>query len=73
MIVRTIQPGRPVSPAQVWAGLTTECQGRVIQSLARLASNLTELQPVPDPTEAHRWRHGPTPRRSGLTTSTASP
>jgi hypothetical protein len=47
MIVRTIQHYRPVSPAQVWAGLTTECQGRVIQSLARLASNLTELQPAP--------------------------
>jgi hypothetical protein len=48
MIVRTIQPGRPVSPAQVWAGLTTECQGRVIQSLARLASSLTELDPAPN-------------------------
>lgn len=51
MIARTSQPGLPVSPAQVWAGLTTECQGRVIQSLARLASNLTELQPTPTP-----WR-----------------
>jgi hypothetical protein len=49
MIVRSIQPGRPVSPAQVWAGLTAECQDRVIQSLARLASNLTELQPAPAP------------------------
>jgi hypothetical protein len=49
MIARTILPGRPVSPAQVWAGLTAECQGRVIQSLARLASNLTELQPTPTP------------------------
>ena len=47
MIMRTIQPGLPVSPAQVWAGLTTECQGRVIQSLARLASNRAELQPAP--------------------------
>ena len=73
MIARTSQPGLPVPPAQVWAGLTTECQGRVIQSLARLASNLTELRARPDPMEAHRWRHGPTPRRSGLTTSTGSP
>jgi hypothetical protein len=60
MIARTSQPGLPVSPAQVWAGLTTECQGRVIQSLARLASNLTELQPTPTP-----WRptDGDTARR----------
>jgi hypothetical protein len=49
MNARTIRPGSPVSPAQVRAGLTTECQDRVIQSLARLASNLTELQPEPTP------------------------
>lgn len=60
MIVRAIQPERTVSPAQVWAGLTTECQGRVIQSLARLASNLTELQPAPTP---RRPADGDTARR----------
>jgi hypothetical protein len=60
MIVRTIQPGRTVSPAQVWAGLTTECQGRVIQSLARLATNLSELQPAPTP---RRPTDGDTARR----------
>jgi hypothetical protein len=59
MIVRSIQSGRPVSPAQVWAGLTAECQDRVIQSLARLASNLTELAPAPTPrrpTDGHTAR-----------------
>ncbi len=60
MIARTSQPGLPVSPAQVWAGLTTECQGRVIQSLARLASNLTELQPAPT---TRRPTDGDTSRR----------
>ena len=49
MSVRTVQPGHPVSPAQVWAGLTAECQAHVIQLLARLASNLADLQPVPTP------------------------
>ena len=47
MNVRTIQTGHPVSPAQVWTGLTTECQARVIQLLARLASDLADLQPFP--------------------------
>jgi hypothetical protein len=60
MIVRSIQPGRPTSPAQVWAGLTAECQDRVIQSLARLASNLTELAATPTP---RRPTDGHTPRR----------
>ena len=45
MIARTIQTSHPVSPAQVWTGLTTECQARVIQLLARLASDLADLQP----------------------------
>lgn len=36
-----------VSPAQVWAGLTTECQARVVQLLARLASNLVDVQLAP--------------------------
>jgi hypothetical protein len=52
MIAQTIQPGHPISPAEVWAGLTAECQARVIQSLARLASDLAAQQ------TAH-----PTPRR----------
>jgi hypothetical protein len=47
MSVRTIQTGHPVSPAQVWTGLTAECQARVIQLLARLASDLADLQPFP--------------------------
>jgi hypothetical protein len=60
MIARMIQPGSPVSPAQVWAGLTAECQARVIQSLARLASDLTELEPAPTP---RRPSDGHTARR----------
>jgi hypothetical protein len=44
-----VQATSPVSPAQVWAGLTAECQARVIQLLARLASNLADPQPVPPP------------------------
>jgi hypothetical protein len=60
MNVRLIQPGHPVSPAQVWAGLTTECQARVIQLLARLASDLEDLQPFPTP---RRPTDGDTTRR----------
>jgi hypothetical protein len=60
MNVRLIQPGHPVSPAQVWAGLTTECQARVIQLLARLASDLEDLQPFPTP---RRPTNGDTARR----------
>ena len=60
MNARTIQPGHPVSPAQVWAGLTTECQARVIQLLAHLASNLVDLQPDPTP---RRPTDGDTARR----------
>jgi hypothetical protein len=46
MNVQRAQVPHPVSPGQVWAGLTTECQARVIQLLAQLASNLADLQPV---------------------------
>jgi hypothetical protein len=49
MNVQRVPATPPVSPAQVWPGLTTECQARVIQLLARLASNLADLQPVPSP------------------------
>jgi hypothetical protein len=49
MNVQRAQATHPVSPAQVWAGLTAECQARVIQLLARLASNLANLQPVSPP------------------------
>jgi hypothetical protein len=59
MSVRSVPSGHPVPPAQVWAGLTTECQARVIQLLARLASNLADLQPVPPP---RRSTDGDTPR-----------
>ena len=39
--------GTSVPPTQVWSGLTTECQSRVIQFLARLAFNLVIEEPVP--------------------------
>src|SRR5215475_1705816 len=38
-----------VPPLQVWAGLTTECQARVIQFLAQLAANLLTQVSVPTP------------------------
>ncbi|HMB04372.1 MAG TPA: hypothetical protein VKP69_11625 [Isosphaeraceae bacterium] len=60
MNVRSIQPGHPVSPAEVWSGLTVECQTHVIQLLARLASNLADFQPVPTP---RRPTDDDTPRR----------
>jgi hypothetical protein len=44
MYLRTSLPAQPVSPTQVWAGLTTDCQARVIQLLARLASELAAIQ-----------------------------
>jgi hypothetical protein len=47
MYLRTSLSAQPVSPAQVWAGLTTECRARVIQLLARLASDLAAIQPLP--------------------------
>ena len=49
MIARITQNGASVPPTQVWAGLTTECQARVIQFLARLASHLVTQEPVPIP------------------------
>jgi hypothetical protein len=49
MIARITQNGASVSPAQVWAGLTTECQAHVIQFLARLASHLVTQESVPTP------------------------
>ena len=49
MIARITQNGASVSPTQVWAGLTTECQARVIQFLARLASHLVTQESVPTP------------------------
>jgi hypothetical protein len=49
MIVRITQNGASVPPTQVWAGLTTECQARVIQFLARLASKLVTQESVPTP------------------------
>ena len=51
MSVRIAHNGFSVPPAQVWAGLTTECQARVIQFLARLASNLVTEESIPTP-----WR-----------------
>lgn len=65
--------GLPITPAQVWVGLTAECQARVIELLARLASNLVAHQLVPAAPEASPWRHDPTPPRSGPTTATDSP
>jgi hypothetical protein len=47
MYLRTTLPAQPVSPTQVWAGLTCECQARVILLLARLASDLAAIQPLP--------------------------
>jgi hypothetical protein len=49
MIAGTTQNRASVPPPQVWAGLTTECQARVIQFLARLASNLVTQESVPTP------------------------
>jgi hypothetical protein len=49
MIARITKNGASVPPTQVWAGLTTECQARVIQFLARLASQLVTQESVPTP------------------------
>jgi hypothetical protein len=49
MIARITRNGASVPPTQVWAGLTTECQARVIQFLARLASQLVTQESVPTP------------------------
>ena len=47
MSVRITQNGTSVPPSQVWSGLTTECQARVIQFLARLASHLVTEESIP--------------------------
>ena len=47
MKIRITQNGTTVPPAQVWSGLTAECQARVIQSLARLASHLVAEESTP--------------------------
>ncbi len=49
MIGRITQNGASVPPTQIWAGLTIECQARVIQFLARLASHLVTQESVPTP------------------------
>ena len=49
MSVWITQNGTSVPPSQVWSGLTTECQARVIQFLARLASPLVTQESVPTP------------------------
>lgn len=72
MSVQSTPDGHSTAPAQVWPGLTAECQASVIQFLARLASNLVTRQPVLTP-EVLPWPHGPTPRRSDPTTATDSP
>ncbi len=73
MRVQLTPDGHSIAPAQVWPGLTAECQACVIQFLARLASNLVTRQPVPTPPEVLPWPHGPTPRRSDPTTATDPP
>ena len=73
MSVQVTPDQHSTAPAQVWTGLTAECQACVIQFLARLASNLVTQQPVPAPQEALPWPLGPTPRRSDPTTATDSP
>jgi hypothetical protein len=49
MIPRMMQDATSVPPALVWAGLSLECQARVIQSLARLASHLVTQESIPTP------------------------
>jgi hypothetical protein len=49
MYLRMNLPAQPVTPTEVWAGLTTECQARVIQLLARLASDLAAIQSLSTP------------------------
>jgi len=49
MNVRITKNRASVPPTQVWAGLTTECQARVVQVLARLASQLVTQESVPTP------------------------
>jgi hypothetical protein len=67
MYLQTNVPAQPVAPTQVWAGLTTECQARVIQLLARLASDLAAIPPLslsthrsPTDEDMHRLPENPT-------------
>jgi hypothetical protein len=67
MYLQTDLPAQPVSPIQVWAGLTTECQARVIQLLARLASDLAAIPSLslstprsPTDDDTHRLPENPT-------------
>jgi hypothetical protein len=65
MYLRTNLPAQPVAPTQVWAGLTTECQARVIQLLARLASDLAAISSLSTPRspidgDIHRLPEDPT-------------
>jgi hypothetical protein len=65
MYLQTNLPAQPVSPTQVWAGLTTECQARVIQLLARLASDLAAISSLsthrsPTDGDIHRLPEDPT-------------
>src|SRR6516165_8940084 len=61
----------PAPPLQVWAGLTAECQARVIQFLAHLAANFLTQVSVPTPrrspdvdTVPHPEDPTPSPRAS---------
>jgi len=47
MNLRNAQNRDSAPPLQVWAGLTTECQARVIQFLAHLAANFLTQVSVP--------------------------
>ena len=49
MSVWIAHKGTSVPPTQVWSGLTAERQARVIQFLARLASNLVTEGSIPTP------------------------
>jgi hypothetical protein len=65
MYLRTNLSAQPVSPTQVWAGLTAECQARVIQLLARLASDLAAIPSRSTPRsptdgDTHRLPEDPT-------------
>ena len=73
MSVRITQNGTSVPPSEVWSGLTTECQARVIQFLARLASNLVTEESIPTTRSSLDDDDSLLPRRSGRIISTAWP
>ncbi len=52
---------QPVSPAQVWARLTTDVQTRAIRLMAQLALNLVA---APDERPPKESEHAPLTRRS---------